>query len=132
MARFWVIVAVAAAAFMVYSLVDCAMTDRGRIRGPRKGFWLLILLVPVLGGVLWFLIGRGRRGGSAAPRSVAPDDDPAFLRRLAQDKEQEERIRRLEQQLSDLDSDLPAPPRERLPERDKDTDGGDKPDRRDA
>ena len=131
MARLWVIVAVAAAAFMVYSLVDCAMTDRGRVRGPRKGFWFLIILLPVLGAVLWFVIGRGRGSARPAPRAVAPDDDPAFLRRLAQDKDQQERIRRLEQQLSDLDSDGP-PPRERLAEPDKDPDGGDKPDRRDA
>jgi hypothetical protein len=131
MARFWVIAAVVVAAFMVYSLVDCAMTDRARIRGPRKGVWLLINLVPVLGGVLWFVIGRGR--ATAAPtRTVAPDDDPAFLRGLARDKDQQERIRRLEEQLADLDSDTPPPARERLPKPDQDSDGGDKPDRRDA
>jgi hypothetical protein len=132
MARLWVIAAVAAAAFMVYSLVDCAMTDRGRVRGPRKGFWFFIILLPVLGGALWFLIGRGRASTRPAPRTVAPDDDPVFLRRLAQDKDQQERIRRLEQQLSDLDSDVPPPPRERLGKPDTDPDGGDKPDRRDA
>jgi hypothetical protein len=131
MARFWLIAAVIAVAFMVYSLVDCAMTDRARIRGPRKGIWLLIILLPVLGGLLWFLVGRGRRTAPVA-RTVAPDDDPAFLRRLAHDADQEERIRRLEQELSDLDSDAPPPARERLPETDTDSDGGDKPDRRDA
>ena len=131
MARFWVIAAVIAAAFMIYSLVDCAMTDRRRVRGPRKGFWFLIILLPVIGGVLWFLIGRGRGSSRPAARSMAPDDDPAFLRRLAQDADQEERIRRLEQQLADLDSDAP-PPAERRPQPDKDTDGGDAPDRRDA
>lgn len=131
MARFWLIASVIAVAFMVYSLVDCAMTDRARIRGPRKGLWLLIILLPVIGGLLWFLIGRGR-GTSQAARTVAPDDDPAFLRRLAQDADQEERIRRLEQQLSDLDADTPPPARERFPEPDGDSDGGDTPDRRDA
>jgi hypothetical protein len=131
MARFWVIAAVVAVAFMVYSLVDCAMTDRSRVRGPRKGFWILIILLPVIGGVLWFLIGRGRASDRPMQRSAAPDDDPAFLRGLAHDADQEERIRRLEQELADLDSDAP-PPRKRLPESDKDADGGDKPDRRDA
>jgi hypothetical protein len=131
MARFWLIASVIAVAFLVYSLVDCAMTDRARIRGPRKGLWLLIILVPVIGGLLWFLIGRGR-GTVAVGRSVAPDDDPAFLRQLAHDADQEERIRRLEQQLADLDSDAPPPPRDRLPKRDTDSDGGDQPDRRDA
>jgi hypothetical protein len=127
MARFGVIAAVIAAAFMVYSLVDCAMTNRARIRGPRKIVWILLILVlPVLGGVLWFLIGRGKVG-RPAPRTLAPDDDPAFLRRLSNDKDQEERIRRLEQELADLDSD--APPEPRL--KDPDTDG-EAPDRRDA
>src|SRR5215212_10593166 len=101
MARFWVIAAVVAAAFMVYSLVDCAMTERARVRGPRKGLWIVIILLPVLGGVLWFLIGRGRGSARPIPRSTAPDDDPAFLRTLVQDKEQQERIRRLEQELAD-------------------------------
>jgi hypothetical protein len=136
MARFWVIAAVVVVAFMVYSLVDCSMTDRLRIRGPRKGFWLLIILVPVLGGLLWFIIGRGR-AQPAMYRTVAPDDDPAFLRGLARDKaqkdkDQQERLRKLEEQLADLDSDTPPPARERFPEADKDSDGGDKPDRRDA
>ena len=131
MARFWVIAAVIAAAFMIYSLVDCAMTERSRVRGPRKGLWFVIILLPIIGGVLWFLIGRGRGSARPAARAVAPDDDPAFLRRLAHDADQEERIRRLEQELADLDADGP-PPGERLPEPDKDTDGGDKPDRRDA
>jgi hypothetical protein len=38
-------------------------------------------------------------------KQLAPDDDPAFLRGLGKDKEQEERIRRLEQELAELDDD---------------------------
>ena len=121
MPRFWLIFIVVAVAFIVYSLVDCAMADRARIRGPRKPIWLLIiLLLPVLGGVLWFVIGRGRRGAAARPsRIVAPDDDPAFLRRIRTDADQDERIRRLEQELADLDSDTEG-------------EGGDAPGRRDV
>lgn len=108
MPRFWLIAAVVAVAFTVFSLVDCAMTDRLRVRGPRKGVWLLIVLfLPVVGGVLWFTIGRGRPTSGGARRPVAPDDDPAFLRRLARDADQEERIRKLEEQLSELDGDQP-------------------------
>jgi hypothetical protein len=36
---------------------------------------------------------------------MAPDDDPAFLRSLGSDQEQDERIRQLEQELADLDDD---------------------------
>jgi len=121
MPRFWLIVTVVAVAFTVYSLVDCAMADRARVRGPRKPVWfLIILLLPVLGGVLWFTIGRGTRNSTARPpRTIAPDDDPAFLRRIAVDADQDERIRRLEQELADLDTDTEG-------------EGGDTPGRRDA
>ncbi|HEY8589068.1 MAG TPA: PLDc N-terminal domain-containing protein [Naasia sp.] len=126
MARFWVVAAVVAVAFMVYSLVDCSMTDSSRIRGPRKIVWIvLILLLPVLGGILWFVVGRGRTSGARtrATRTVAPDDDPAFLSRLKREADQAERIRKLEEELSDLDTD----PDPRRPD-----EAGDEPDRRDA
>lgn len=120
MPRFWLIVTVVAAAFVVYAAVDCARTERHRVRAIAKPLWILvILLVPVIGGALWFLVGRGRDGSVRRP--VAPDDDPIFLRGLSGAAEQNERIRRLEQELNDLDGD--RPPR---PER---TDRPDRPDR---
>lgn len=143
MPRFWLIITVIAVAFMVYALVDCAMTDRRRVRGLRKPLWLLVvLLVPVIGGVLWFTVGRGGKPKAVA-RGVAPDDDPAFLRGLGTVADQDERIRRLEQELRDLDSaGPPAGQRggtqggaDRDPDRDPDTDtdsGSDAPGRRDA
>jgi uncharacterized protein YigA (DUF484 family) len=36
-------------------------------------------------------------------RTVAPDDDPEFLNRLRRDRDQEARIRKLEQELAELD-----------------------------
>lgn len=104
MPRLAVIVVAAAIVFWIYTIVDCALFDRLRVRGLRKGWWVaLVILVPVVGGVLWFVIGRGRRTRSG--RSLAPDDDAEFLRRLGSDAVQEERIRRLEQELADLDDD---------------------------
>ncbi len=106
MVRLWIVLGVAAAIFYIYSVVDCALFDRSRVRGLPKPIWLLvIILFPIIGGVLWFLIGRGRRHIQSALRTVAPDDDPAFLKRLAADRDQEERIKRLEQELSELDGD---------------------------
>jgi hypothetical protein len=76
---------------LVYCLVDCVQTDSALVRTLPKPLWvLLILVVPLVGGIAWLLAGRpeGRpgdapgQGGSrpAAPRG--PDDDPDFLRRM--------------------------------------------------
>ncbi|GAA1061551.1 PLD nuclease N-terminal domain-containing protein [Agromyces bracchium] len=111
MVRLWLIAGVAAVVFTIYAAVDCALFDRTRIRGLPRGWWIVvILLVPVIGAALWFIVGRGRavRVGRVNPHSNAPDDDPEFLRRLRADAEHEERIRRLEQELEQLDHELEA------------------------
>lgn len=98
-------------AFTVFSAVHLALTPRDQVRGISKPAWMvLVILVPVVGGVLWFAVGRVRAGES--PRSarrgpVAPDDDPEFLRRLAREKAMEDRIEQLERELRDLDDDKP-------------------------
>lgn len=77
----------------IYSFFDVLQTPDARFRRYSRTPWLLIVLVPVLGAALWFLAGRPQRGhgGYGPPRvislrgeakPVAPDDDPAFLRRL--------------------------------------------------
>ena len=67
----------------------------------------LKLISVTLATLLWFIIGRGRanRVGSGRGRTLAPDDDAEFLRQLREDAAQDERIRRLEQELADLDAD---------------------------
>ena len=94
----------------VYTLVDCALFDRNRIRGLPRWVWIFVLiLVPVIGPLLWLFVGRGRQGkaGGRVQRSMAPDDDPEFLLRLKKEGEQKERIRQLEQELADLDKPDP-------------------------
>lgn len=123
MPRFYIGLVVAAVVFIVYAVIDCALTDSYRVRGLPKAAWILIILfIPVIGAVLWFLIGRGTAKQEQRRRSMAPDDDPEFLSKLGADREREERIRRLEQKLSDLDN---------LPKRDDGTGTGG-PGRRDA
>ena len=110
MARLLFGLGVAAVIFTIYAVADCAFFDRTRIRGLQRGWWIVIILfVPIIGGLLWFIIGRGRanRVGSGRGRTLAPDDDAEFLRRLREDAAQDERIRRLEQELADLDADDP-------------------------
>lgn len=91
-------------AFWVYSIVDCALQPPTRHRGVSKPVWLLIVvLLPVLGGVLWLVVGRSRP--RSQPTFRAPDDNPEFLGRIGSISDQDERIRRLEEELAALDSD---------------------------
>jgi hypothetical protein len=113
MTRVYVLIFVAVVAATVWSIVDIALIEPRRVRGLPKGGWIvLVLLLPVVGAVLWFLLGRERltaAGRYAAMGPVAPDDDPAFLRQLNKDQEQEQRIRDLEERLAELDDDDPKP-----------------------
>lgn len=106
MPRVLLILAVVAAAFWVVSIVDCAVQPPHRHRGVNKPAWLVIVIVlPVIGGILWFLIGRTRRGNAPATGPRAPDDDPAFLGSIGNIRDQDERIRRLEEELARLDAE---------------------------
>lgn len=95
----------------VYTLVDCALLQRSRVRGLPRWVWIfVIVLIPVIGPVLWLLIGRGRRSTGKIVRSVAPDDDIDFLKGLDRAKSDQERLRALEQELADLDTPDPREP----------------------
>ena len=108
MARLFVIVPFVALALDVFAIVDIAIIDERRVRALNKALWIIIvLLLPIVGAILWFLVGRDRRDRGGDRRVVAPDDDPAFLGNLRRDEEADERIRRLEQELSELDDDPP-------------------------
>jgi len=105
MARLLVVLGGVILAFTIFSLIDLAMTEKNRVRALNKPLWvLLILVLPAIGGILWLVLGK-TRGGGAPAKSMAPDDDPTFLSGLGRDREQDERIRRLEQELSELDDD---------------------------
>lgn len=83
MARLLFVLIAVAVTFMVYSLVDTIFRPARLIRALPKWAWVLIVIfIPILGGVLWFLIGRGRRSNAPMNRMTAPDDDPEFLRGL--------------------------------------------------
>lgn len=97
----------------VFTLVDVALHDRDRIRRLTKPVWLLlVILLPLVGSVLWFTLGRARRDPDAAsapepqPALDPPSTDPsptaaelAALEREIADAERQARIRRLEEEL---------------------------------
>ncbi|MBF0672112.1 MAG: PLDc N-terminal domain-containing protein [Salinibacterium sp.] len=97
-------------AFWVYALIDCIRTDDFRARGLPKGAWVFVIIIlPLIGGLLWFTIGKERMpragGRSSTSRPVYPDDDPAFLRSVVTEAEREQRIRDLEAKLAELDDE---------------------------
>lgn len=109
---------VAAVAFMVYTVIDCATMPRSRVRSLNKPVWILLVIVlPVLGGLLWFVLGRAPASSPPAARYRGPDDDPDFLGAThhgmtASEKEQSDAtLRNLEQQLAEPDDDAGAGPR---------------------
>jgi hypothetical protein len=110
MARLLLVLVIIVVAFTIYALVDSLMLQKSRIRGlPRWAWALVIVVLPPIGGLLWFLIGRGSKR-AAAPRTrvIGPDDDPDFLgtvRAPARTASDDERIREFEQQLSELDDE---------------------------
>jgi hypothetical protein len=108
MARLLVGLVALAAAFYVYALVDCLLFPRFRVRGLPKVAWVfIVLLFPVIGAVLWFLVGRGRKRSRRGPvyRTIGPDDDPEFLGALRADPVTEQQLRDLEQQLAEVEDD---------------------------
>jgi len=68
----------------VFTLIVIVMEDAAGIRLLPKWLWfIVVLLIPVIGVLAWWIFGRPLPGGpqsSGPPR--APDDDPDFLRSL--------------------------------------------------
>ena len=102
-----VVVPIVVLVVFVYGLIDLIRTDARSVKGISKPAWIVVqILLPVLGAVLWFLIGRPRTSPAAAPASyrhpTAPDDDPEFLRNLEQRRRNQaeaERLRKLKAEL---------------------------------
>ena len=121
----YIIPATLGVALFVYGLIDCLRSEPSDVRSIPKPAWVLVIvLLNVIGVALWFLFGRpqyaaaassqgqtsggqssGQRSQSASTgygRSVAPDDNPEFLRNLSVDRSQKmeaERLRKLKAEL---------------------------------
>lgn len=120
-------------ALWVYALVDLARTPQQQVRLMPKWLWVLVIMFTwIVGATIWLLFGRSRieyppqgrgdgsggggggtwRGGGPRPTApVAPDDDPAFLRRLDEQtwRAKMEQLRR-ERTTGSGDPESPADP----------------------
>jgi hypothetical protein len=93
---------------MVYAVIDCAADDDVERTSVPKALWIvMIILLPVVGSLAWLAVTKIAkpkvRHASGPPRTlpqrtprrpVAPDDNPEFLRRLAEEQARRERERR--------------------------------------
>ncbi len=125
MPRLLLFAAILGVAVIIYALIDCVMSRKHDVRSISKTAWFIIILIlPLIGAGMWFLLGRPRNEGPSGPRRpaprkpTAPDDDPAFLQNLEtqrrqQAREQERHRREQEQKAGEAkargaDKDTPA------------------------
>lgn len=109
---FRVVLAVAVLAIFVYGLVDVIRTDGRLTRGISKPAWIIVMIVlPVLGAILWLLIGRPR-GNSTVRQNyshpTSPDDDPEFLRNLEVRRRNQVEAARLQKLKDELEAKAKA------------------------
>jgi hypothetical protein len=108
---------------LIYCLIDCIQTPDVDCRNLNKGLWiLLILFLPVIGGVAWLVAGkpqqpRPRRqvpwpstktaGFPEYERPRGPDDDQQFLSELKKvDDEQRQTLAQWEADLKRREAEL--------------------------
>jgi len=105
---FRVVLAVAVLVIFVYGLVDVIRTDGRLTRGISKPAWIVVMIVlPVLGAILWLLIGRPRDSApvrQTRSHPTAPDDDPDFLRNLEMRRRKQAEATRLKKLKDDLEA----------------------------
>ncbi|MGH3504773.1 MAG: PLDc N-terminal domain-containing protein [Nocardioidaceae bacterium] len=73
----------------IYCWIELSQSNPAQVRQLPRGLWGLIIAVPLVGPVAWLVYGRpnGTEVVHTAPKprkshTVAPDDDPDFLRSL--------------------------------------------------
>ncbi|CAL9541321.1 hypothetical protein SUDANB121_04263 [Nocardiopsis dassonvillei] len=99
---------VVALAVWVYALFDVIGSDADAVRLLPKPAWaVVVLLLPKLGALLWFALGRPHRAAVPGPvrpsspfpeydhpnraRGATPEDDEEFLRRCRERAEEQRR-----------------------------------------
>jgi predicted membrane channel-forming protein YqfA (hemolysin III family) len=84
--RFVILAIVAWLVLTVFTTVFALSADARQVRVLPKWAWVLIsLVVPVIGALLYLFIGKPiETDPKKDTRPIAPDDDPQFLRDLAE------------------------------------------------
>ncbi|CAM2937123.1 phospholipase D-like protein [Williamsia muralis] len=111
---------------MIAALVDIIGSDAAGIRGlPRWAWLLLVIILPLVGSIVWFLAGRpvsgisGRVSGSGRASALGypeydvpgrfepqdPEADAEFLRRCRERAEQQRRQGELDRRRREREAD---------------------------
>ncbi|MEV0328907.1 PLD nuclease N-terminal domain-containing protein [Micromonospora echinospora] len=113
MVRVFLLLVAAQVVLAALALIDCLSAEKHQVRAMPRAVWVpVLLLVPLIGPIAWFLAGRpapARGGPRPAPRRpAAPDDDPDFLKSIADSnrRQDEEMFRRWEDDLRRREQDL--------------------------
>ena len=111
MLRFDIIFVLVELGLLIFALVDCISIYDDRIKTLNKITWVfIIILLPIIGPVLWLIIGKDRTHNRPAERArdarpLAPDDDPAFFSTHDRLSDQDARIAQLEAELKALNDE---------------------------
>jgi hypothetical protein len=64
-------------ALAIFAVVDCLLTPRPFVRALPKSLWMLLILVPYVGALLWIFTGRATtpHDVNRAQRRRATDDE---------------------------------------------------------
>lgn len=107
-----VILSVATLGLLIFALVDVITSDEGNIKHLPKLVWIiLIILLPLVGSIIWFIAGKDRgttkdhgsfgdprRYEGSTPSAPAMSDEERIENEIAYYEKQAE-IRRLEAEL---------------------------------
>lgn len=100
----WILSLIVLAA-MIFAIVDIVRRDDSQVKLMPKALWLiLVILVPLIGIVLWFAIGREYPEQVSWPRPRAPR--PAAAAPPAPSAGPARDTRTTEQQLADLEREI--------------------------
>jgi hypothetical protein len=109
-------------ALWIYAFIDCLNTPEEQVKGLPKVVWVIIVLLfgeVLIGPIAWLVAGKHRgpvpadgstpspfsRGRSQPTKFVAPDDNPEFLKSLAEDAAPSKDVKD-ESLLKDWEADL--------------------------
>lgn len=95
-------------ALMIGALIDVITRDESQVKHlPRMVWIILVVVLPLVGSILWFLLGREYGGGGVSlPRMPRREARPSAPAAAAPQYTASADVRTTEQQIADLDREI--------------------------